>query len=129
MNRLLAAALLFVSLALAESPQVQAAGADVPESENQTHIAWVIEVLGHMESIRPGMSRRDLLAVFRTDGPNYAGMRFRRSFVSRECSLFRVDVEFEAVGPSQEGAERLAENENDRIAKISTPYVQFPPIR
>lgn len=129
MNRILRAALLIVSLALAESSQAQAAGADVATPENQDHIAWVIEVLGRMQSIRPGMSRRDLLVIFRTDGPNYAGVRFRRSFVSRECSLFRVDVEFEAIDSSQEGSERLAERENDRITKISTPYVQFPPIR
>jgi len=78
-----------------------------------------------METIKPGMTRWDLLHVFRTEG----GVRtmfgkeggppglLRETFVSQDCPNFKIDVEFKSVNfdlPNQ-----------DVIVKVSKPYVQF----
>ena len=57
---------------------------------------WVRDTLMKMESIRLGMTREELMKVFRTEGGFSTGLR--RTFVSRECPYFKVDVQFRAVG-------------------------------
>jgi hypothetical protein len=47
-----------------------------------------------METIKPGMTREELLKVFATEGGLSTGLN--RTFVSRDCPYFKVDVEFEA---------------------------------
>jgi hypothetical protein len=54
-------------------------------------MAWVAEVLKRMETIHPGMTRDALLTVFTTEGGLSNGLR--RTFVSRDCPYFKVDVE------------------------------------
>ncbi len=87
----------------------------------QDHAAWLTQVLEKMETIKPGMTRWDLLHVFKTE----EGVRTRRevgltgleTFVSQDCPYFKIDVEFKSVSfnlPNQ-----------DVIAKVSKPYVQF----
>jgi hypothetical protein len=52
----------------------------------------------------------------------------QRTFVSRDCPYFKVDVEFQAVGrPDRDGNGRvtLVEDGKDLIFKISRPYLQF----
>jgi hypothetical protein len=74
-----------------------------------------------METIKPGMTRWDLLHVFRTEEgvPNRReggppGL-LRETFVSQDCPYFKIDVEFKPVAvPNQ-----------DVIVKVSKPYVQF----
>src|SRR5262245_58530371 len=65
------------------------------EQRSQSHIAWVSEAL-RMQTIKLGMTRTDLLNVFTTEGGLSNGLH--RTFVSRDCPYFKVDVEFEAVG-------------------------------
>jgi hypothetical protein len=92
----------------------------------QGHRAWVAQALQKMQTIQPGMTRKDLLEVFTTEGGLSTGLR--RTYVSQECPYFKVDVEFEAVGrPSrdEEGRVTLVEDNRDVIAKISRPYLQF----
>jgi hypothetical protein len=75
-----------------------------------------------MQTIKPGMTRGDLLKVFTTEGGRSTGLR--RTFVSRDCPYFKVDVTFEAVGrPSHDGNGQvtLAEDNRDIIATISRP--------
>jgi hypothetical protein len=79
-----------------------------------------------METIHPGMTRDALLTVFTTEGGLSNGLR--RTFVSRDCPYFKVDVEFQAVGrPDQDedGRVTLVEGAEDIILKVSTPYLQF----
>ena len=79
-----------------------------------------------MQTIKPGMTREALLTVFTTEGGLSTGLR--RTFVSRDCPYFKVDVEFQAVGrPNRDGDERvtLVEGSQDIILKISRPYLQF----
>lgn len=91
------------------------------------HAAWVANVLARMETIKPGMTRKDLLVVFRTEGGLSTGLR--RTFVSRDCSYFKVDVQFEAVGrPDRDpdGGVTLNEDARDVVTQISKPYLQRP---
>ena len=95
-----------------------------PEPCAQNHEAWLKQVSEKMETIKPGMTRWDLLKVLRTEGT--ARRTFitggggpprvlRESFVSQDCPYFRIDVEFEAGAvPNQ-----------DVIVKVSKPYLQF----
>ena len=98
--------------------------AQTPRSEE--HITWVAEALKRILTIQPGMTRRQLLAVFTTEGGISTALH--RTFVSRDCPYFKVDVEFEAVGrPARdaEGRSTRIEGDEDRIVKISRPYLQF----
>jgi hypothetical protein len=97
------------------------------ESSNQDHLAWVARSLKRMETVQPGMTRSDLLKVFRTEGG--ISQALHRTFVSRDCPYFKVDVEFAAVGrPNRDvsGRETMVEGSRDTIVKISRPYLQFP---
>ncbi len=79
-----------------------------------------------MQTVTVGMTRSELLTVFTTEGGIYTDLH--RTFVSRDCPYFKVDVEFEAVGrPSRDSQGRvtLVEGSRDKIIKISRPYLQF----
>jgi hypothetical protein len=92
----------------------------------QEHELWVAHALEKIETIKTGMTRDDLLKVFRTEGGLSTGLR--RTFVSRDCAYFKVDVEFHAVGrPDRDidGRVTLEEDARDIIVKISRPYLQF----
>jgi len=90
----------------------------------QDHAAWLTQVLEKMETIKPGMTRWELLHVFRTEGGVRTmfrkeggpptGLR-RETFVSQDCPYFKIDVEFRPGGVPN----------RDVIVKVSKPYVQF----
>jgi len=119
MKKLLAAVLVAMIGLIAVTPS----GA---QQTTRAHVVWVAEVLKRMQTIKPGMTRKTLLTVFTTEGGLSTGLR--RTFVSRDCPYFKVDVEFQAVGPAargENGRMTLAESNDDIILKLSTPYLQF----
>ena len=89
------------------------------------HQAWVTHILRKMETIKTGMTREELLKVFTTEGGLSTGLH--RTFISRDCSYFKVDVDFDAVGRpnrDEDGRVTLVEDTRDIIFKVSRPYVQ-----
>jgi hypothetical protein len=89
-----------------------------------SHIDWVAGVFERMATIKPGMTRKTLHNVFGTEGGLSTGLQ--RTYVSRDCLYFKVDVEFQAVGrPSkdEDGRVTLVEGDDDIIVKISPPYL------
>ena len=92
-----------------------------PAATRDDHIAWVGEALKRMQTIKPGMTRKELLVVFTTEGGLSTALH--RTFVSKACPYFKVDVEFEAVG--RPGRDAAVESDLDRIVRLSTPYLQF----
>ena len=93
-----------------------------PDPCTQDHAAWLTHVLERMETIKPGMTRWDLLQVFRTDGTRQTFRMegtpsvLRETFVSQDCPYFKIVVEFQpSIGPPN----------RDVIVKVSKPYVQF----
>jgi len=98
-----------------------------PSRDQQAHIDWVGRIHNRMLTITPGMTRAQLLEVFEHDGGLSTPLQGR--FVSRECLYFKVDVEFQAVGrPSRDanGRVTMIEANEDRITKISRPYLEPP---
>ena len=97
------------------------------EPLNQEHVAWVSRTLQRMLTIKPGMTREKLLTVFTIEGG--LSTPRQRTFVSRDCPYFKVDVQFQVVGrPNRDSDGRVAPTEEDSrdiIVKISTPYLQF----
>lgn len=95
--------------------------------EQQAHIEWVVATLRRIEEVKPGMTRRQLLEVFTEEGG--ISSRLQRTYVSRECPLFKVDVKFEAAGSSardSEGRVSMVESDQDVIVSISRPYLSRP---
>jgi hypothetical protein len=79
-----------------------------------------------MDTIKPGMTRMDLLKVFRTEGGLSTGLR--RTFVSRDCPYCKVFVEFKAAPHADShnpGFVISPEDNRDIIIKVSKPYLQF----
>ena len=96
------------------------------QEPSQDHVAWVGQVLKQIQTIKPGMTRTDLLRVFATEGG--LSTPLHRTFVSRDCPYFKVDVEFRAVGRASrdgDGRETMVEGSQDIIVKISRPYLAF----
>ena len=88
----------------------------------QDHAAWLTQVLERMETIKPGMTRWDVLRVFRTEGAQQTfrmegvPLGLRETFVSQDCPYFKIDVEFQPT---------FGVLNRDVIVKVSKPYVQF----
>ena len=93
---------------------------------SEPHTAWVLESLKKMETIKPGMTRAELLTVFTTEGGESNGLR--RTYAYQECPYFKVDVEFTPVGrPAHDrnGRVTLDESDADVIKTISRPYLDW----
>lgn len=115
-----------LSAALSDPTYLRAGRPEDQAASQQNHIAWVADALKRMQLVKPGMTRGDLLAVFTTEGGLFTGLQ--RTFVSRDCPYFKIDVEFKAVGrPDRDAAGRVTpiESNQDIIIKISRPYLQF----
>jgi hypothetical protein len=117
---------LLASVAASGIGRTSAASALNPEDCASAHLAWVEAALKQMLTIKPGMTRETLLTVFATEGG--LSTPLQRTFVSQHCPFFKVDVEFQPVNrPDRDKDERayMAEGSDDRIVKISQPYLQF----
>ena len=117
---------LLSSAALGGNGALQASVKGAQGQSTQDHVAWVAGILKRMGTITPGMTRRSLLAVFTTEGG--LSTRSRRTFVSRDCPFFKVDVEFQPLNQmnqQENGRAGLVERSEDIILTISAPYLQF----
>jgi len=89
---------------------------------DREHTLWVNSVLSWTLTIRPGMTRKDLLKVYTTEGG--LSTRTNRTYVLEQCPYIKVDVEFSPVGKPNDPFGQL-ESSNDRILRISKPYLQY----
>jgi hypothetical protein len=99
---------------------------DDSSRSSSDHVAWVGESLKRMLTVSPGMNREQLMLVYTTEG----GISFalQRTFVSRDCPFFKVDVTFcrtPAVDANASRDQFSQELDDDVIARISRPYLQF----
>ena len=77
------------------------------------HSQWVNNVLVWIATIKPGMTRSDLLRVFTTEGG--LSTRTHRTYMLKQCPTIKVDVEFS-----------ISRNEaDDKITQISKPYLDY----
>lgn len=117
---------LLLAASICGSGSAFASSADDIGQASSDRVAWVAGSLERMLKIKPGMSRYQLLHVFTTEGGLFTA--FERTFVSRDCPYFKIDVTFHrATGPNSEtrGKDALRELDNDVIASISRPYLEF----
>jgi hypothetical protein len=77
------------------------------------HRQWVDSVLAWIATIKPGMTRSDLLRVFTTEGG--LSTRTHRTYVLTHCPIIKVDVEFSISAREAE----------DKITQISKPYLGY----
>ena len=76
--------------------------------------------------VKPGMRRSDLLLVFTTEGG--LSTPLERTFISRDCPYFKVDVTFKEIGQrdfSEQARLNQVEHPHDEIVSISRPYIAF----
>jgi hypothetical protein len=79
---------------------------------------WIDANLEELQSVKVGMTRAELLKVFMEEGG--ISTRRQRRYVYRRCGLVKVDVEFAPAGDPN----ARTENPDDRIAKISKPFLE-----
>jgi hypothetical protein len=77
-------------------------------------------ILPELQSIKVGMTRGELLKVFMEEGG--ISSRTRHRYVYRKCGYVKVDVEF---APVSDNDNTPRDRPDDRITKISRPYLQF----
>lgn len=83
------------------------------------HPDWLAEAMREIATVKPGMTREELLKVFEEEGG--LSTRTRRTYVYRGSLYIKVDVTFEAVGD----AEKLGTSPKDKVVKISKPYLNW----
>ena len=102
---------------------VVSAGAMFPSQETSKtdeHTEWIAKSLKEIQEVKVGMTRADLLRVFREEG-GISTTSWRR-YVYKECRYIKVDVEFEPIGESEN---KLVQGPTDRITKISKPFLEW----
>jgi hypothetical protein len=101
--------------------EIQDESVPMSSTLNEERTKWIAKVLRQIGTIKPGMRRKDLLAMFRTEG----GLSFRtqQTFVSIECPYIKVDVQFKVATDS--GQSGPNEGQNDIIKSVSRPYLAW----
>jgi len=95
---------------------------NTPESKSQcadSHVEWVTKSLEEMQSIKVGMTRRQLKTVFMEEGGTYS--REARTYVYHNCQYFKATFRFNLVGDLK----NRDENPDDVITDISSPFLQW----
>ena len=101
-----------------------------PQPCAQDHVVWLTHLTEKMETIKPGMTRWDVLKIFRTDGGppirKDVGLPtlLRQTFVSQDSPYLKIDVEFEPFFRAYGSLGLLPADNRDVIVKVSKPYVQ-----
>ena len=83
----------------------------------EEHQRWVARSLDQMHTVKAGMTRAELNAVFTREGGLSVGPI--GTYLYRGCPYFKVRVTFQVLGPLNE----LPENPKDKILSISEPVV------
>ena len=99
------------------------AAAILPSSKSSQageHTQWIAKSLKEIEGIKVGMTRADLLKVFKEEGG--ISTRTWRRYVYHECPYIKVDVEFEPIGESEN---KRIQSPRDKIIKISKPFLEW----
>ena len=91
-----------------------------PARGGPEHSKWVAGSLREMQTVKPGMTRADLLRVLQEEGG--LSTRTAQRCAYRGCPYMKVEVTFEAVGAPED---KLTKSPNDTIAKISKPFLEW----
>jgi hypothetical protein len=87
----------------------------------QAHRQWLEERYTEATSIQPGMSRADLLRVFKEDGGLQRIPATR--YLLKSCNMIKIEVEFD----TEYGAAYEEKPDVElKITKVSQPYLEYP---
>jgi hypothetical protein len=117
MRELGLAATLLIAMVVGVLAQEAEIGARHEMNIDHEHTQWIDQVMRSIATVKPGMTRRDLLRVFTEEGGISA--RSQQRFVYRHCPYIKVDVEFSPLDDAQD------RNPDDKIAKISRPFLEY----
>jgi hypothetical protein len=89
------------------------------------HTKWVSSVIKEIATIKVGMTRKQLLEVFATEGG--LSTSTQQTYVYRGCPNIKVDVKFKIVGERDisPAGHRFGTGPSDVIQDISKPYLQW----
>ena len=100
-----------------------AEGQQLGTEPNKDCTRWVEKCLKDFQSIKPGMTRHEVENKFTMDGGLQMVSRVR--FSHPTCAYFMIDVEFETKrDPADQN--RAIWGKDDRVTKISKPYIESP---
>ncbi|HEY1964290.1 MAG TPA: hypothetical protein VGG59_05135, partial [Acidobacteriaceae bacterium] len=100
--------------------QAQISDESVRESAEltQQRNTWMAKVMRQLNSIHPGMTRKELAAILTTEGG--LSTRFQRTYVSRECPYIKLDLHFKA---GDGDTATSTEEPEDIVESVSGPYL------
>ena len=87
-------------------------------TDDQAHQRWLEERYKEAISIKPGMSRADLIKLFDEDGGGQ--MIAATRYVLKSCRLIQIEVKFDAYGADF----RAIPAKDLKITDISRPFLQ-----
>ena len=90
---------------------------------DQEHTKWIDHVMRSIATFKPGMARKELFSVLTEDGG--LSTRTQGRYVYKHCPYIKVDVEFSPVDEIGTGRDATSENPDDKIVKISRPYLEY----
>jgi hypothetical protein len=100
--------------AITSTPEERAAAINSPLTKA------IVDVMEAIDTIKPGMTRADLLAVFTEEGG--LSWRVHRTYIYRWCPYIKVDFDF---APVTNPDDPQTEMSKDKILKMSRPYLEY----
>jgi hypothetical protein len=102
--------------------QTQIEDEAVPSSPalSRERAAWIAKTLREIQTIRPGMRRKDLAPLFQTEGG--LSTRTQQTYVLAECPYIKIVIGFK---PAADPENFFAGNPDDIIQSISAPILQW----
>jgi hypothetical protein len=117
MQKLIWATVLFTITMIGVLAQEAEIDAQHEQQIDREHIQWIDRVMRSISAIEPGTRRKDLVPVLNIEGG--LSSRSQRTYVYNHCPYIKVDVQFSPVG------EKMDESPNDKIVKVSRPYLEY----
>jgi hypothetical protein len=117
------AAVTLIGIAVIAQPHAWPYSSEIDDKLTQQ----VSDILTECQKIKPGMTRADLMKVFRGEGGLYSARH--EKFVVYRCPFIKVDVEFKLTKDTK--LVRFDGNQDDMsgtdtITTISKPYLEGP---
>ena len=88
------------------------------KAEDKAHCEWLAKIVRQVQTIKVGMTRRDVENVLVEDVGGFANRKAMR-YQHPTCSLIKLDVEFELAASG--------DRKDDKIAKRSAPLLDLVP--
>jgi hypothetical protein len=117
------ACVLLLALATAAAPLQETIIAEGRTQADDEHTKWVDHVMRSISTIELGVTRRELLTVFRDEGG--LSTRAHRRYVYKHCPYIKVEVDFAIISTTSTDGEISAEGPDDKIVKISRPFLEY----